>query len=221
MTPVLAKIFSNFFRDRAKSDPLAARKGILPGWLEQARIKAFEEIPEENVHLQKGSPWDLLTGKVYEVFNFYLTVKLVIYSDETILWLDHHTSNSDYEVFMQRENLLSWYPDRKDQLIQLLVETKFNFLGRPRLISSAVDIPQQKNENEIEESRKRLTRVTKQIFPPTYVQNLDGSVRLQFCIWTLILGKIFAVDCTLGPGSVFSYHGELLTRDVGDYVLPR
>ena len=219
MTPSLEKIFASFFTNRAKSNPLVIQKGILPGWLEQARIEAFDQIPEENVTLKMGLPWDLLTGKVYEVFQMYVTAILALYSDEIILWLDDHSSNSDYEVFMRRENLLSWYPDRKDQLIQLLVETKFNFLGEPRLISSAVDIPQK--QNGIEESHKQLTRVTKQIFPPTYVQNLDGSIRLQFCIWTLILGKIFVVDCTLGPGSAFSYHGDLLTRDVGDYVLPR
>ena len=219
MTHSLEKIFASFFTNRAKSNPLVIQKGNLAGWLEQARIEAFDQIPEANVSLKKGLPWDLLTGKVYEVFQMYVTAILALYSDETILWLDDHSSNSDYEIFMRRENLLSWYPDRKDQLIQLLVETKFNFLGRPRIISSAVDIPHQ--ENEIEESHEQLMRVTKQIFPPTYVQNLDGSLRVHFCIWTLILGKIFAVDCMLGPGSAFSYHGELLTRDVGDYVLPR
>ncbi|HEU0291247.1 MAG TPA: hypothetical protein VFR47_00825 [Anaerolineales bacterium] len=109
MTRSLEKIFASFFTNRAKSNPLVIQEGILPGWLEEARIKAFDEIPEENVTLKKGLPWDLLTGKVYEVFQMYVTAILALYSDETILWLDDHSSNSDYEVFMRRENLLSWY----------------------------------------------------------------------------------------------------------------
>ena len=178
MTPSLERIFTSFFTNRAILNPLVFQKGNLSGWLEQARIDAFNQLLEENVILKQGLPWNILMGKVYMVVYFHITAILALYPDETILWLDDHSSNSDYEVFMQRENLLSWPPDRKDQLIQLLVETKFNFLGWPRVIYSAVDIPQRKNK--IKESQKRLTWVTQKIFPPIYDQNLDGSVRLHF-----------------------------------------
>jgi hypothetical protein len=219
MTPDLEKIFSSYFTDKVESDTLVTQRGILPGWLEHVRIHSFQQILEANVTLQKGRYWDLLTGKVYVVFDFYLTAVLALYPDETILWLDHHANNSNYEVFMRRENLLGWYPERKDQLIQLLVETKFNFLGQPQLIRSAVEIPETDNKNT--GAQKRLTAVIPKLFSPMYTKKLDGNVQLKFCIWTRISGRVFAVTCSLGPENTFSYSGELLAEGTGNYFTPR
>ena len=219
MTLGLEKKISSYFTDRTKSDPFATQKGFLPGWLEQVRIHAFQQILESNVALQKGVLWDLLNGKVYVVIDFYLTAIVALYSDEAILWLDHHANNSDYEIFMRRENLLSWYPDRKDQLIQLLVETKFNFLGEPRLIRSATDIPETEDKNT--GAQKRLTAVIPKLFSPIYAQNLDGSMQLKFCVWSRISGKVFAITCSLGPENTFSYSGDMLARETGSYFTPR
>jgi hypothetical protein len=166
------------------------------------------------------------------------------YDDGTILWLDDHLDDADFSGFVQRERLAEWLPDHLNEILELLLETKFYFLGWPQLIHSVSDIPliperytshltdpkddyllssldQQKALESLREADRRLASVADQIRAPESIRLEDGSTRLIFYIWTKILGKVVRLDTYFGVDNSFKYEAAQLTEQVGYFTVPR
>jgi hypothetical protein len=174
-----------------------------------------------------------LAGKIYKVERTQLSVVLAFYEEGPVLWLDDHTGEADFETFMKREELKKWLPHQMAPLLDLLIETKFNFLGRPQLIHSATDIPKltQKQIDRMSKSKdamakfhekeKLLAKITDQIQPPVCHSNNDQEFQISFYIWTKILGNILRIDCFFRGDHGFSYELTQLGDQIGAFIVPR
>ncbi len=230
----MRRLFADFFRRRYDLHPQAHApidESRVRGWFEEYRVETFRS--ERFPLLRTGDLWSRLSGKVYDLTHFQLMVILVLYDDDTILWLDDHSDDADFEEFIRRERLPEWLPGQIDELVQLLIETKFSYLGRPQLIRNVSEIPKLTEREKswqaeskagleaLQEEEKRLASVTNQIQSPACTSQPDGTFRLGFCIWTKILGKVINIACTFGPDHRFSYEAVLLTEHVGRSFVPR
>ncbi len=223
---------ANYFRNRLKSDPNVNNDGALRGWFEAARATGFLTVMRENIFVRSGGLYSELSGTIYEAHIKGLMTIFAFYEDDTLLWLDDHTNNSDYEAFIRREKLSQWLPDNMEKFVALTVETKFDFVGEPRLIHNASQIPPipQKLrdqfaragvEEDLIEREKRLAEVANQIKAPALTSASEGVQVLAFCIWARILGRVINIRCALGIEGTFSYEGHVLTGEVGNYVILR
>lgn len=173
------QMFANFFRKRFETHSEAqfvARRPQPRGWFEELKLEAFQTpyLPL----LRTGALWSRLSGRVYEIGHFQLSVVLALYDDGTILWLDDHSSDTDFEVFIGREHLVTWLPYEVDDFLNLLTQTKFNYLGEPQLVRSILEIPklteqerslQAKSETghaALLEEEKLLNSIAGQVQPP-------------------------------------------------------
>ncbi len=209
-----------FFQERT-NDPNLYKPNPLRGWFEHIRILSVDGLIPQNITPQTGDLYSRLTGTVYRVF-FYLPSMIAIYPDETILWLDDHANDLDYQTFITREHLIEWVPDHVNALAQLIVETKFTFLGMPHLLHNTSDIlPRSEERKEIlsqsADGREflaaheaALTYVSSQIVPPRVQTDAHGAMTLTLFLWTHIAGKVFKMECTFVPNTPFTYRGVQL-----------
>jgi hypothetical protein len=222
----IEQIFAGFFKNVIDYNPDVALSPAPPrprGWMEEYRAGAFQTI--HNFALKTDIPWTQLSGRVYELSRSQLSVVLAVYSDDTILWLDDHSGDSDFEGFARRERLATWLPQQMNELLTLLIETKFNYLGQPQLVQSASEIPgfkvgPGKAPATLLEEKKHFDSVAKQIQPPECVSEQQG-VRLSFCLWSRILGRVLAVDCLFGSDGSFTFEAAQLAEHIGDFFVPR
>ena len=227
---------SVFFREKYRLFPevrLHSPEPLPRGWLEEVRAEIFQVATLGDVSLLSERLWSGLSGKVYKILYGELSVILAHYNDGTILWLDDHSSDSDFQNFVRRERLLEWLPHQVDRLVNLLIETKLNFLGKPQLVNNVMEVPlmpeSQKalwagNEQVQEvllEQENRLADISDRVRPPMLTADLTGGFQLNFYIWTKILGKVINIHCFFGPGNTFRYRGVQLTQFVGRYLVPR
>lgn len=193
----------------------------------------FRAATWSNVSLQTGELWSELSGKVYLVSNGQLSAVLASYNDGTILWLDDHSKDADFQSFTRRERLLEWLPHWMDKLVHLLIKTRLNFLGGPQLIKSAMEVPESSEsqkalwveDEEVQrfllEQEKRLADISGQIRPPAVITAQERGLDVSFHVWTKILGKVISVHCFFGPNRTFRYEGVQLTQFVGNHIVPR
>jgi hypothetical protein len=229
----LATRFSNFFRERMKSHPEVLQPGKLPGAGEVLRVSAFTSVRKENIERQKGSVKAELKAPVYSISSdSHLTSIIAVYPDETLLWLDDHSSDVDFSIFLVRENLVDWLPHRLEQWASLVTNTKFNYLGEPQFIGSPYDIPPIRERSktvlrempggadEIIEWEQRLVRIADQIKPPV-VTIASGEYFVDFFIWTRVYGRVIRLQCQFSREGSFRYEATDLAGLVGDYFAPR
>lgn len=236
MTDDVKLQIAEFFGVKYRLSPevsLPSPESLPRGWFEEVRAGMFRSTTSSNVSLQTGELWSELSGKVYVVSNGQLSVVLARYNDGTILWLDDHSKDADFQSFIRRERLLAWLSHRLDKLLHLVIETRLNFLGRPQLISSAMEVPElsegqktlwiedEETQRFLLEQEKRLADISGQIRPPALVTGQEGGLDASFYVWTKILGKIISVRCFFGPNSTFRCEGAQLTQFVGNYIVPR
>ncbi len=234
---ITQQLIVDFFRNQCESHPnvLSPARSPRPrGFAEEHRADEFRSGKNFSTR-QIGDQWSGLSGKVYEASGKILSVILALYDDKNVLWLDNHTDDSDFEAFIRRELVLEWLPHRVDELLDLLIGTKLKFLGRPQLVHVASEVPvltqadrdlfkSEKSEEDVQfikKMDKRLAGIAGQIQPPTCSRGQNGEFRLNFCVWTKLLGKAIKIDCTFGPDYSFRYAGTQLAKEVGKFAAPR
>jgi hypothetical protein len=227
----LHKFFENLSRNRPGAN--APASGPRPyGWFEQIRVDTFEHN-DPAVSLKTGPPWEMLSAEILECWLRNLIVVLAQYADGTLLWLDDHSSDVDFNTFMRREHLLEWLPDRLDDLLELLIQTKFSFLGYPRQINEIGDVPpasdllgrqpivDERYLKALREQQRKLASVASRIGPPRLAARRHGGYELTFCVWTRIHGRVIRLRCILHPRTGFAFKGEELASWVGAGIAPR
>lgn len=229
--------FAEFFRIRQKQSPERKNKfqlGPQKGWLEEIRAEAFSAPDFGDVSIKEGDVWSQLTAKIYSVESIgFLSAVLAYYDDNTIFWLDDHSSSGDFKAFVQNERLWTWLPEQKQDLIGLLLETKLNYFGCPRLINSVSDIPSfSKQEleqwsvdpsaqSEMTDAQQRVESVSERIAPPSLLVGHNQVFELSFFVWTKILGRIISARFEFGQDGLFLFEDNELVKMVGRFLVPR
>jgi hypothetical protein len=187
--------------------------------------------PEHYALIDKDETWSGLTGNIYEFVGGHpFSIILANYEDGTLLWLDDHLNDTDFEVFFHRERLSTWISDRTNELLNLLVATKLNYLANPKLIRTASDIPTltelEKKEyrssttggKELLLLEENLTSVANTIEPPSYFWGNDGIGHLRFFVWTQIYGLVLEINCHFDQSTFFSHQAEMIASSVGKHL---
>jgi hypothetical protein len=221
---------ADFFKTKL-SDSSAGHPPVIPVPMYQVRAEVFQFVLPENIRLRTGELYSGFSARVYGIHYQTFEGTLALYHDDDILWLDDHSSNTDYETFMRREGLLEWLPDKKDRFVDLLIETKFTCLPGLRGIRNVHDIPLMAEEGRrdlikcggqkyVEASDEQLARIGQQISPSALAITGDFTYTLDFYIWTKMLGRVINLRCFVGPDSSFKYEGAILANGVGDFIVP-
>ncbi len=227
------QIFAEFFKNQWESRPsvrVAAQRGFR-GYMEEVRAHEFQST-DYQINPWTGPLWSQLSGSIYAMVARYYSVVLATFEDKTILWLDDHSSNVDFAEFVRREQLMNWLPDQMDDVLEILIKTKFNFLGWPKLVNSILDIPNipvykeypevnRGHSQDMQDAEMRLTNIADRLYPPTVTEIRKNEFELRFCIWTKLFGQVIDISCFLGGSDVFKYEGNQLVHLVGFYVVPR
>ena len=224
----LPRIISGLLKAKS-ADSKVKQLGAIPIPFSDLRADAFQEIIPENISPLTGGPFSELSGTIYRVVYRALSGVVAVY-DQTILWLDDHSSNSDYEVFINRESLLEWLPSKTHDLAALLVKTKFNFLRQPHLIRHVSDIPPMSEydrnvvtrvggQNYFSEADKQLSELSQQLQPPMFEMDKNQAKLLNFYIWTRTLGCIYHINCKFAGNGTFTYNASQLASQIGDFAL--
>lgn len=202
--------------------------------LEHYRVRTIgTTITKQDVVRKTDPQYVGFLGEVYRVSTGYSSIILAYYTDdETILWLDNHSSNDDYKIFIHREHLLKWLPSQADRFVSLLVETKFNFFIDAMLVRSISEIPsisqerkrlliQYGGQNDILKSENLLREVSDQIYPPTFKVDEDNVIQLSYCVWLRAYGRLLHINTFIDPIGTLQYSGNEIAMMVGDYTIPR
>lgn len=223
--------FANFFKIKQKPPPEGTTRYRLrpqKGWLEEARADAFSSLIPEQISLKEGSLWSEFSAKAFRIHHIGFLSVVLAYYDGTILWLDDHESNDDFEAFVKNERLWTWLPERRDDLIALLLEAKLSYLGLPQLINTAADIPtisrsagSPEEEQYLIEIQQNYERAANKIVPPNVFIGDDQIFNLNFFIWTAIMGRIIHARFKIGKDGLFQYQGDELTKEAGRFFVPR
>jgi len=226
----------SFFQRRIEVHPEVLKpsslgKNMLLG--EEDRARLLLTISNEAISVKTGTLYSGLLATIYRVFAGFSSVILAKYEDQALLWLDDHSDNTDYNIFLNREHLSGWLSHDLDGFVRLLVETKFHFLREAYLVSSVSDVPrisEHKRQiaidsgtvDEVIAAERRLESVADQVHPPIKMQDYEGSLRINFYIWVRTYGRLVRMDVSLGgPDASLQYEGRSLAVMVGDYVIPR
>ncbi len=229
----MEKKFAEFFSKQA-SVPPPNRENKLRGWLEEARAEMFQSGVFFSL-LQKEL-YSTIQGNVYRIdFRGHgiLCAILAYYEDENeLLWLDDHNTNIDFTKFVSRENLLHWLPNNVNKFAKLFVETKLNYLGEPKIVHNVSQIMRAEKEikrikscgshwqKELQEEERRLDKIAPLLHSPT-VTIIDETFRLDFYLWTAILGRVIHIHSTIDTNGYISFSGNQLTDTVGNWFVPR
>jgi hypothetical protein len=244
MSNSIDSLIARFFEEQLRSRPSMeiTDEGRRPRTFgEQVRIEVFATTHQPQK--KQGVPWDNFKSKVYKLEHSHVSVVIAVYDDGRILWLDDHIDDSDFAEFVRREQLLEWLPDQFNRLLELLIETKLNYLGASQVIHSTSDVPAIRDDvrnryaslerwngtreqweagrSSLLEADKRLTDVADQIQSPIFTLSGNGKAQVSFYVWTKILGKIVKIDCFFGPGHAFRLESVQLAQGIGRFMVPR
>jgi hypothetical protein len=176
-----------------------------------------------------GGVWDQLQTAVYTVSNVpELAAVVGIATDGTALWLDDQMQDEDFSTFVRTEHLAAWIPERVEDLITLLIATKCAYLMLPRLVMSSEDIPYgtphrqaMLSSEERAEDAARRRAVAPLVHPPRWMHHYDGAFQIDACVWTPIVGRLFAISWVLNATGLISYTGVQLSQQVGAWRIFR
>ena len=233
----ITRQFAEFFKSKQKPPPKGTTKYRLrpqKGWLEDVRTEAFANLIPEQASQKEGRLWSKLNAKVFLVAHMSITAIVAYYEDGTILWLDDHEADDDFEAFAKIERLCAWLPNQKEDLTELLIKTKLNFLGVPQLINTISDIPSYSKQdlvqlakqplfplNEYLEIQQQMEQLSGKIIPPNLLTTPDGGFELSFFVWTYINGRIIHAQYKFGQDGLFLYEGKELMKFAGRFSVPR
>lgn len=155
-----------------------------------------------------------------------LSIVVAVYPDEAVLWLDG-LSDEDFSTFWNMERLTDWIADRFDKLLNLLILTRLNYLGFPRVINQVDDIPVLETSSDSTELLELAHRQAEQLAgikylvdPPKFTQT-HSSLSLSFLVWTSLYGRLIRIHCSYDANLNFSHKSNRLFEQLGDYHLPR
>ena len=182
-----------------------------------------------NCSRMDGGVWDQLQTAVYRVSTTpYLEAVVGRAPDGTVLWLDDDLQDDDFSTFVRDEQLAAWIPERGEDLVTLLIATKCAYLMQPRLVMSSEDIPSgtphrqaMLSPEERTEDAARRRAVAPLVHPPRWMHHHDGAVQLDACVWTPIVGRLFAISWVLNATGLISYTGVHLAQEVGAWTIFR
>jgi len=190
-----------------------------------------QSISEEFISIQQYPNLEL-DALLYTVGIYQDTFVIAHYKDGLLLWLDDPVDNSDYEIFLHRENLRKMIPDEPVNLANVITKTKIPSLLQPQLIDNQLDIPQIVNipitplmsqgeiQTEVQERDARLKSVADQIISPVFKVLSQNKTVLEFTIWTKVYGYVCSVRCVFAD-ELFSCILSNLTVGVGKYSVQR
>lgn len=175
-----------------------------------------------------GGVWDRLQTVVYTVSTTpYLDAVVGIARDGTVRWLDDDLQDDDFSTFVQHEQLAAWIPDAFEDLVTLLIATKCAYLMLPRLVGTTDDIPpwsrtaQQQSPADYAAEVALRAALAPAITPPRWTQHQDGTLQIDACVWTPILGRLFAITWVLARNGLVRYTGTRLADGVGACTILR
>lgn len=231
------QLFSNFFKHKYKAKDTAEAQvnndKQSHGIFAENRETAFVLTSYLPYRLDDSSLWSEISGVLYKTqVSPHASVVLAHYDDGTILWLDYHLDDGDFSEFVYREKLKEWIPNRVEMLVSLLIETKLNYLGCPRLISDVSQIPKlskrveeylsttEENTRSLNESKHLLNSLVNYIAPPNIKKNTSNH-QIRFYVWTQLLGQVFEIDFFFMRNELIIYECKQLAKLVGHYTIPR
>jgi hypothetical protein len=208
--------------------------GVRPlGYLEHTRAENFQGLRSGMVRIKDNPTLSSLSAQILEISMFALSAVVAFYRSGKVLWLDNHADDEDFEAFLRREGLIEWLPDRWSELLELLCETKLNYLGLPRLIRDVHEIPRPSEESmaiigkdprvqaQLAEEAELIASIADQIEPPTVMDLAGDGFELKFTVWTKIYGRLLKLNCRLTTGGGFQFEGSELAKLVGAGIVPR
>lgn len=152
-----------------------------------------------------------------------------VYGDGTLLWLDDHTNNREFDTFWKRENIL-W--QNATEAAVFMMKTKFHCVpepGRYFILNSVEDIPQARyrailvQENafqELEEYDNKLADIAPLIYAPTLATD-DSSIQLRFCVYIHAGGRVWSLISHFDSNGNLTHTDEILGDWVGEAFAPR
>lgn len=222
MSQEIVLAIKEFLRKKMLTHPEVSQPHYPRGWLEEVRVVDFQSIDENNIIVLNEDFLKGMKGQILQIRERSLSVVFGLYGHNSIIWLDDHTSNDDFQLFAQNEGLFAFLPERLFILAEIIAKIRFNFLGEPRVISEAAQIPRGKNFVD-QETDQKMQKLLKDInfIPPRILSQSSHSAKLSFFVWTYILGNVFEVRCNLSSDGAFNYELLLLASGAGDYFAPR
>jgi len=229
---------AQYFRDRVQTDPTVKEIGGIRNLLstvqnQERAVHLCQEVMKPNIKQQENPLFNAVSVKIYRPIHAFPggqhSAIFAVYDDGTLLWLDDHVSNHDFDIFWQREKT-QWQNAADFAMFMML--TKFDYIVLPSrmvILTTVADIPQEKwrrfmlAENDLEgiqEFDQKLTDIAPFLYAPSLTQDEHG-LKLCFCVWLMVAGQIFDMRCHFDSAGKLSYQANELARTVGDYFMPK
>ena len=226
----LSTQFSSYFKQLPQAESIRIETDVR-GWLEEQRISVFSN--PNSFQVKKSFVSSDIGAELYFLSYWTLSVVIAFYQDDNnVLWLDNHNNNTDFSIFSRRESLYSWLPEHLDDFVSLLIKTKLNFLGEPRLVGDVSDVPRiaEDYRNYLLTSQEGITELTRRetlinevagkVHTPIS-SNKNGSFFIEFFVWTRILGNLIRISCFIKSDGIFDYNGNVIAESIGNFYVPR
>jgi hypothetical protein len=227
---------SQYFCQRIENDPAVLEVGSIASlWRKVQDGLRTEMLCESSYkpHLFRPELSSIgflakITGAGYYHPGGTHSVVFAVYCDGTLLWLDDHTNNQEFDTFWRRENIL-W--QNAPEAAAFMMETKFHYVpepGRYFILNSVADIPQgfrdylvqKEAHKELEDYDKSLADVAPLIYAPSLIAD-DSGIHLRFCVYIDAGGRVWSLNCHFDLNGCLTHTGEILGDWVGDAFAPR
>lgn len=228
---------AQYFCQRIENDPAVLEAGSIASlWRKHQdgeRVQFLYTSHYKPYITSPVLPNKTLSAKIIELHHSHpgatYSVVFAVYGDGTLLWLDDHTNNHEFDTFWKRENI-QWQDAH--EAADFMMKIKFHYLpepGRYFILNSVEDIPQARyrailvQENafqELEEYNKKLTDVAHLIYAPALNTNASG-IHLRFCVYIHAGGRVWSLSCHFDSNGDLTYTGEILGDWVGQAFAPR
>ncbi len=161
--------------------------------------------------------------RVYLDTHRYISA-IVSVSDREVLWIDNDANDADLNRFIVQNGSRGWTIDL--DVIMELILLKLNYLGEPRLLRDAGEIPvmsdlqlhSEKLKNWQDQQDKILSNLKQHVSSPKFTEN---SNNLELYIWTQYEGIIYKVIVRIGNNPIILHSFEEIAKNIGNYIIPR
>jgi hypothetical protein len=193
--------------------------GRPPGPLAHGRVEdaMTGSFPYGSITKYEGEPWTEFSFDIYDCclgnWGASPTVVVAINKDNRVLWLDDHTDDRDFSIFARQEQLFNWLPQRKEELLDVLLRTKLHYIGGGSLSIARhqSDIPEVSTQVNLNKKQREALNTIKE---PLLAELEGGSYSLKFYVWAGVHGRIIEIRCILSEKE-FHFEGTDLAGGVG------
>jgi|GEM_PF-6465443 len=211
--------FDEVYSTQVHADDEWSPDGVIRGWAETWRPTFFtspcrkgltyHEVVLRDIPIQQATVYRV----VYQPVSFLYAIVALMPSG--VLWLDNHYDEADLITLLNEHVDIFTLTNEPHNIIQLIIQTKLDYLGHPHLITSIDDIPPSPYDSHKWWTRRKIRQF---ITSPSVSQNAH-YYEISFCIWTEILSRILRIKCRLST-NIFKYQSEKLIVDYGDGRFP-